>query len=109
MKWFKVIFAVALSAILVVSALSALFGAGRMLNAGLQTYVFQIEECRYDYPRPIPVEPDGNVLPQEPQETCFIDHNRAKREIAGGLSMFIPGVLVATLTLVFTRKIAQRE
>ncbi|MDX1607910.1 MAG: hypothetical protein R3251_01745 [Candidatus Spechtbacterales bacterium] len=87
MNWFKIIFAAALAIILVVSTLVALFGVGRAVNATLRTYVLEVEECRY---RPVPARLDEEK-PQgeEPEETCEVDYNRAKQDIAEGVGMFL--------------------
>ena len=59
-------------------------GGGRVINAVLKTYVFNVEDCRYDY-RPI----ERTETPVNPEETCEIDYNGAKGDIASGLAMLI--------------------
>lgn len=101
MNWFKIIFAVALSIILVVSTLTTLFGAGRIVNAVLETYVFKVENCRYDYAR-VPVPEKGDL--GEQKEICEIDYNQAKRSIADGIGMVFVAAPLAWFMFQHTRK-----
>jgi hypothetical protein len=89
MNLFRVIFMASLSIIFVVGTFVALFGAGQALNATLRTYVFNIEECRYDY-KPVPAEETpARVTDGQTEQICEADYNQAKRNIVDGLSMFI--------------------
>ncbi|OGZ58894.1 MAG: hypothetical protein A2728_00560 [Candidatus Spechtbacteria bacterium RIFCSPHIGHO2_01_FULL_38_11] len=101
--WFKIIFAGAIAIMLVVGTLTAVFGAGRVLKAVLETYVFDVENCRYDYKTPRPLEVDKDVV-AEPEEVCEIDYNSAKREIANGIGMFVIFAPLAWFMFKQTRK-----
>ncbi|MDX1535152.1 MAG: hypothetical protein R3346_00065 [Candidatus Spechtbacterales bacterium] len=104
MNWFKFLFAAALSIIFVVSTLTALFGAGRVVNAVLETYVLEVENCRYKAaPRPIETE-EPIERNEEPEETCSIDYNQAKRNIANGTGMFLVAAPLAWFMYGRTRK-----
>ena len=100
--WFKTIFAVALAIMLVVGTLTAVFGAGRVLKAVLETYIFNVENCRYDY-KTRPLEVDKDVV-AEPEQICEIDYNSAKRDIAGGIGMFVIFAPLAWFMFKQTRK-----
>lgn len=105
MNWFKFLFAAALAIILVVSTLTSLFGAGRVVNAVLETYVFQVENCRYKtVPRPVG---DNTEDYEEPQETCEIDYNQAKRDIANGVGMFLVAAPLAWFMYGQTKKMIE--
>lgn len=106
MSWYKIILASSLAIILVVSALSALFGAGRIVEATLETYILKVENCRYDKPRII-ASPEGSELlpPQEYEEICSVDYNRAKRDIARGVAQFLVATPVAWFMFLQVRKL----
>lgn len=108
MDKFKLVFAGALAVILVVSALTALFGAGRVVNATLRTYVLKVEECRHDYPRRVPLEGADEEY-EEPKEECFIDYNATKRDIANGVGMVIVATPLAWFMYRNTRKMIEER
>lgn len=111
LMWFKIIFAGALAIILVVSVLTALFGAGRIVQATLETYILKVESCRYDKPRAVVLEEVSEVVPpQEYEETCFVDYNRAKRDIAQGIAqLFVAGPVGWFMFLQVHRLIGERK
>lgn len=85
--------AAAIALFFIVSSLVALFGLAQAGNTALQAYVFDVEECRYDFSAPRP--PDNDTRPvidaadSSAGEECLIDDNRVKREIIDGAIMFI--------------------
>lgn len=106
MSWYKIILASSLAIILVVSALSALFGAGRIVEATLETYVLKVENCRYDKPRAVILGESPEVVPpQEYEETCSVDYNSAKRDIARGVAQFLVAAPVAWFMFLQVRKL----
>lgn len=102
MNWQKIILSTALAIVFVVSALTALFGAGRIVNATLETYVFKVENCRFDYSA-LPI--DGKDVAQKSEEICSIDYNSAKRDIANGVGMFIVFAPIAWFMFGQTKKL----
>jgi len=98
--WHKVILALALAVVFVVSTLTALFGAGRIVNATLETFVFKVENCRYDYEPRLVVDKTEEEL----QEFCAVDYNSAKRDIARGTGMFIVFAPIAWFMFGQTKK-----
>ncbi|MEX2145175.1 MAG: hypothetical protein WD712_02250 [Candidatus Spechtbacterales bacterium] len=103
MNWFKIIFAAALAAILVVSTLVALFGAGRSVNAALRTYVLKVEECQYK-PRILAPTEEGNKETYVDEQECKVDYNRAKQDIAEGAGMFLVSAPLAWFMYRQTRR-----
>src|SRR3989338_3964854 len=101
MSWQKVILSAALAIVFVVSALVALFNAGTIVKAVLETYILKVENCRYDY-KPVPI--DKELIAEEPEETCFVDYNSAKRDIANGVGMFVVFAPIAWFMFGQTRK-----
>ena len=101
----KLIFVAGITILFVGSSFISLFGAGRMLEAVLKSYVFKVEICDYgNYPyKPVPtmINRDISSTPQEPEKTCKIDYNRLKEDISSGLAMFI---ISSPLAFVFFRK-----
>ena len=87
MKWLKLVFIIALAVIFVGTAFTAVFGAGRVLGQVFKVYVFKYETC--EYKTPISREPSKPEQEQTPEKECYIDYNRAKRDISEGLALFI--------------------
>ena len=83
MKVIRLVIAISLSLIFVVSALAAAFSAGTIVKAVLDTYVFEVDNCYY--PRPVSLEVE--VGEEEPE--CKVDYNQAKRDISRGLAQLI--------------------
>jgi len=98
MEKLKLIFIAGVTILFVGSSFMALFGAGKTLDAVLKTYVFKVEDCRYDYTqKPLSNNKGEFVAYEEPKEICEINYNQTKREIAGGLSMFLVALPVALI------------
>lgn len=93
MHWLKFIFIVALVIIFVGTSFIAIFGAGKVLTALFKAFVFKVETCEY---KPVRTE---KTLPipgfEAPEQTCKIDYNRAKEDIAEGLAMFIVSIPIS--------------
>ena len=105
MNKIKLIFGVGLIILFVGSTFISLFGAGNALQSVLKTYVFQVEECNYKY-APRPIDREEYV---EPEETCSIDYNRAKKDVAEGLAMFLVSIPIALLSIGQGRKMWTKE
>jgi len=88
MKHPKLIFIIALAIIFVGTTFTAIFGAGRALGQIFKVYIFKYQECEYKA-FPIVKEPSGIPEEQIPEKNCFIDYNRAKKDIAEGLALLI--------------------
>lgn len=87
MKRLKLIFIIALAIIFIGTAFTAIFGAGRVLGQVFKVYVFKYETCEY---KPIPIRLDNEPKPGEVSEReCYVDYNRAKRDISEGLALLI--------------------
>lgn len=87
MKWLKLTFIIALAIIFVGTAFTAVFSASRVLGQVFKVYIFKYETCEY---QPIPVR--SAEEPQQEQtleKECYLDYNRAKKDISEGLAMFI--------------------
>lgn len=101
MKTFRLIFAISLSVLFVVSALVAMFNAGSVINAALNAYVFEVEE-EYCDERKVPVAegetPLVEVGDSQVEEECGVDYNGAKRDIAGGIAYLIVSAPVAYIS-----------
>lgn len=95
-----------LTILFVGSTFITLFGAGQSLQAVLKTYVFQVEDCKYDY-APRPVNPEEKFI--EPKEICFIDYNRTKKDVAEGLAMFLVSAPIAGFAFWQGKKLLQKE
>ena len=94
----KLIFVLGITILFVGSSFMALFGAGRMLDAVLKSYVFKVEQCKYDYRQePITTNKGEVIAYEQPVETCAVDYNQTKQEIAGGLSMLLVALPIASL------------
>ena len=106
MNWLRFIFIAALLVIFVVSTITALFGAGEMLNALFRTYVFRVETCEYRPPKIITRVPETKEIEtvEEPERECKIDYNRSKEDISDGLAMFIIAAPLALVFFIKTRK-----
>lgn len=104
-NWFKLVFAAALAVIFIVATLVALFATTRGANAVFRTYVFKVETCEFKaQPRPVNGD-DGQA--QEHRETCEIDYNGARRDIAEGLATLVVAAPLAWGSFVLTRRQAQ--
>ncbi len=104
MKWLKLIFIVALAIIFVGTAFTAVFGAGRVLGQVFKVYVFKYETCEY---KPVPVsrELSEELKPEQISEReCYIDYNRAKKDISEGLALFIVAFPIAYFSQLALRK-----
>lgn len=104
MNWLRFIFIIALLVIFVVTAIAAIFGAGKVLTAIFRAYVFKVETCEYRPPkfvRQITETKEFQEVPQEPERECKIDYNRSKEDISNGLAMFL---VAAPLAVIFFRK-----
>ncbi|PIR98507.1 MAG: hypothetical protein COT88_01635 [Candidatus Colwellbacteria bacterium CG10_big_fil_rev_8_21_14_0_10_41_28] len=102
MKIFKIVFSIAIAAIFVISTVTVIFSSGRMVNAGLETYVFKVDNCygpRYETV-PLGEGEDSKSVDQQ----CEVDYNQAKRDVAGGLSYLLVAAPFAYLTF---RKLEQ--
>lgn len=97
MKIIRLVISISLSLIFVVSTLVAVFSAGRIVNAVLDTYVFEVDNCYY--PRPVAIE-DPAVGEKPEMEECTVDYNQAKRDVSGGLAQ----ILVLTPIAIFSYK-----
>ena len=87
MKWLKLIFIIALAIIFIGTAFTAIFGAGRVLGQVFKVYIFKYETCEY---KPIPIRSDNEPKPGEVSEKeCYVDYNRAKKDISEGLALLI--------------------
>ena len=105
MNKIKLIFGVGLIILFVGSTFISLFGAGNALQSVLRTYVFKVEDCNYKY-APRPIDREEYV---EPEETCSIDYNRTKRDIANGLAMFLVSTPIALMSIRQGRKMWIKE
>src|SRR3989338_5885823 len=95
MHWLKFIFIAALIIIFIGTSFIAIFGAGKVLTALFKAYVFKAETCEY---KPVRAE---KTLPipgfEASDQTCKIDYNRAKEDIAEGLAMFLISTPIALI------------
>lgn len=102
MKWLKLTFIASLAILFVATSFLAIFSGGRILGQIFKTYVFKYETCEYKL-RPIPLK-ELQAEPEESSRECYIDHNRAKKDIAEGLAMLIVSLPVVYLTQQHLRK-----
>jgi len=115
MNWLKVILSAAMALVFVVSTIFALFGAGEALSATFRTYVLRVEQCRYDMydmPRAMPLEDKEEAavtVAQQPKETCAINYNDTKREIANGLARFFVAAPLAAVFFIATWRMVMNE
>lgn len=96
MKWLKLTFIVALAIIFVGTSFVAIFGAGRILGQVFKTYIFKYETCEY---RPLQARSIEELQQEQASEKeCYVDYNRAKRDISDGLAMLIIAFPIAWLS-----------
>ncbi len=87
MKWLKLTFIIALAIIFIGTSFVAIFGAGKVLGQVFKVYIFKYETCEY---KPLPVRSAEEPQPEQASEKeCYVDYNRAKRDISDGLAMLI--------------------
>ncbi|PIR97829.1 MAG: hypothetical protein COT89_02885 [Candidatus Colwellbacteria bacterium CG10_big_fil_rev_8_21_14_0_10_42_22] len=109
MKIFKLVFAIAIALVFVVSTLTVMFSAGSVLNAVFSAYVFGVEDCYSNGPvvEPVPFDEVGDKTAID--NKCEVNHNQAKREVAGGLSILIVAIPFAYLSWKESRKLLKEE
>ena len=94
MKWLKLIFIIALAIIFIGTAFTAIFGAGKALGQVFKVYVFKYETCEYKI-TPVRKEELLLEIPQESEKECYIDYNRAKKDISEGLALLLIALPIA--------------
>ena len=84
------IFVIALAIIFVGTTFTAIFGAGKALGQIFKAYIFKYQECDYKAtPIPITRDPESIPIDQVIEKECYIDYNRAKKDIAEGVALLI--------------------
>lgn len=95
MKILENIGQLAFAVVFVGTTFMTIFGAGKLIDTTLSTYVLKYETCDY--------KPAVRIEPEQPQELnkeeCSVDYNRAKNDLASGISMFVVGLPVAWFVL----------
>lgn len=104
MKWLKFTFIVALAIIFVGTAFTAIFSSGRILAQIFKIYIFKYETCDY---KSVPITREIVESRQEQlsERECYIDYNRAKKDISEGLALLIVSFPVAY----FSQRVLQRS
>ncbi|MEX2054375.1 MAG: hypothetical protein WD883_02440 [Candidatus Colwellbacteria bacterium] len=87
MKIINLVVSIMLALVFVISTVTVLFSAGRVVNAGLDAYVFKIDNCYGPRYLPTEVGEGEKEVPEQPE--CFIDYNQAKRDVSGGLALLV--------------------
>jgi len=103
MKNIKMIFVIALAIIFVGTTFTAIFGAGRALGQIFKAYIFKYQECEYKV-IPLVREPGAMMEEQIPERECYIDYNRAKKDIAEGVAL-----LIITIPIIYFSQRALRK
>ena len=80
----------AIAIVFVGTLLMAVIGGGRVLESVFSTYILKVERCEY---KSVPRVAEVEFV--EPKEDCFVDYNRAKGDLAGGLAMFLVSAPIA--------------
>ena len=112
MKVFKLIFSISLSVIFVVSTITVLFSASSVLRAGLETYVFKVDNCydRYAYEAvPLKEVGESTTTTKEKPNCEEINKNETRRRLSEGLATLIVATPLAWLTFKKSQSLLKEE
>lgn len=95
----KIIAAISIGIVFIVSACATIFSTAKVANVVLRDYILEVTTCNYYY-EPTPVCTDKVCATPEPK--CEVDKNQSKRDIADGLSLML---IAAPIGLFLYRKL----